>query len=91
MGRFILILTVIFIVFSLITYLLHRLLPGKRSVKYLFAAALLAAAAYQFYLSKQPSQGFEDLAQLLMALMLFTGFAGMAVTGLILDRFYPRT
>ncbi|MEL7566818.1 MAG: hypothetical protein AAGU27_18320 [Dehalobacterium sp.] len=90
MNRLILLLTIILIVFSLLTYLLHRFFTPKKYVKYMLPLFLLLGAAYQFYLSRQPSQGFEDLAQFILALMCFTGALAGIITGIILDRFYPK-
>jgi len=90
MDRLILLLIAIFIVFSLLTYLLHRFLTPKKYVKYILPIILLLGAVYQFFLSRQPSQGFEDLAQLILAFMCLAGALAGIITGIILDRFYPR-
>lgn len=91
MDRFIILLIAIFVVFSLLTYLLHRFFPQKKYVKYILSLFLLLGAAYQFYLSRQPSQGFEDLAQFILAIMYLAGVLAVTITGIVLDRFYPRT
>ena len=91
MDRFILVLLGIFLIFSLLTYLLHRFFPQRKYVKYLLSPFLLLGTAYQFYLSRQPSQGFEDLAQFILSIMCLAGGLAVIVTGIVLDRFYPRS
>ena len=91
MDRLLLILLAIVVLFSSITYLLWRLSKRKRFVKYLPALICLIFAIYYFYLAKTvPNVGFEDLANAIMAMMLFAGFASGLVTGLIIDYVLPR-
>lgn len=90
MTRLILTLIWIFAFFAFLTYVLHRVFPKKKYVKYVLLLFLLAGSAYQFYLSRQAGQGFEDLGFLLLSIMYFIGFLATALTGFILDRFFPR-
>ena len=91
MDRLLLILLAIVVLFSSITYLLGRISKRIRTVKYLPALICLLLAIYYFYRAKTlPNVGFEDLANAILALMLFVGFATGLVTGLILDYVVPR-
>ena len=89
MGRFILLITFTFVMFAVATYIFHRF-TKRRLIKYLPAAVSLIWALYSFYLSRTVHNGFEDLARLLMAMILFAGFASGLVTGLFLDYVIPR-
>ena len=91
MDRFLLILLAIVALFSSITYLLWRISKRIRLVKYLPALICLLFAIYYLYLAKTVHNvGFEDLANAIVALMLFTGFASGLVTCLMIDYVLPR-
>lgn len=91
MARLILLLLVIFLFFAGITYLLGRLLPRSKSIKYLPTLLCLLAGVYYLYLAKTVDiGGFADLANALMSMMFFTGFSAGLIMGLILDFLWPR-
>jgi len=87
MNRLVLIVFGIAIFFAGTTYLLGRVLPRIRSIKYLPALLCLLSGLYYLYLAKtvHSGAGFEDLANVVMSMMFLIGFASGAVTGLILD------
>ncbi|SHI07671.1 hypothetical protein [Desulfosporosinus lacus] len=91
MNRLVLIVFGIAVFFSGITYILGRLLPGIKSVKYSPALLCLLGGLYYLYLAKtvHSGAGFEDLANVVMSMMFLTGFASGLVTSLILD-FSPK-
>lgn len=86
MNRLIPILLVIFMVFGTVTYLLHRIFQKRRWIKYIPAMAAMIACFYQVVMIRTGQYtGFEDLARILMGIMLFTGFLGSLTVGLVLD------
>lgn len=80
----------IFIIGLAVVWSLGRLFPRKPLLKYIPAIPTLGFAIYYSYLSTQTSTGFEDLAQLLFALMLFDFTLAIILTGLFFDYFLPR-
>jgi uncharacterized membrane protein YfcA len=90
LERFVLIIIAVVIIFSLLTYLLHRLTLGKKYIKYLLPLLALLISIYYFYQSKLPSEGFEDLGNFLMAFILFTCFLSGLASGLFLDIVLPK-
>ncbi len=90
MDRFILIIIAVVIIFSLLTYLLHRLTIGRRYIKYLLPVFTFLLAIYYFYQSSLPSEGFKDLGSLLMALILFACFLSSLGSGLFFDFMLPK-
>jgi hypothetical protein len=85
LDRFVLIIIAVVIIFSLLTYLLHRLTLGKRYIKYLLPLLALLLAIYYLYQSQLPSEGFKGIGMFLMALILFSGFLSSLVSGLFFD------
>lgn len=64
---------------ALITYAVGRVFKNTRLAKYIPGALILSLSAYYFYMSRQPSIGFEDLAQFISAIILFgSGWGGIA-------------
>lgn len=91
MDRLILLLLGIIALFAGITYLLWRLSPRMKSIKYLPALLCLLASVYYLYLAKTVNMGgFADLANAIMSVMFLVGFVSGLVTGLILDFILPR-
>jgi hypothetical protein len=91
MVRLILLLLVILVFFAGLTYLLGRLSPRVKSIKYLPALLCLLLGIYYLYLAKTvDTSGFADLANALMSMIFFTGFAAGLGMGLILDFLLPR-
>lgn len=89
MDRIIIIIIAAVLIFSVLTYILHRFTSGHRYIKYSLPLFTLALALYNFYQSRLPSEGFEDLGSLLMALILFTCFLSSLASGLFLDFIFP--
>ncbi|SHJ01185.1 hypothetical protein SAMN02745975_01090 [Geosporobacter subterraneus DSM 17957] len=86
MNRLIPILLMIFMVFGVVTYLLHRFFQKRLWIKYTPALAAIIACFYQVVMIRTGQHtGFEDLARILMGIMLFSGFLGSLTAGLILD------
>lgn len=87
LSRLVLVLLGITILFSIITYLLWKVLPGAKSIKYSPALIGLLGGLYYLYLAKtvHSGVGFEDLANVVMSMMFLIGFASGLVTALILD------
>lgn len=80
MDRFILILLAIALVMAGITYLLGRFVPKIKALKYLPGILCLIMAIYLYYLARfvRAGEGFEDLANFVMAIMFLTGsFSGL--------------
>lgn len=90
LERFILVFIVVVIIFSLLTYLLHRITIKKSYVKYLLPLFTLFLAIYNFYQSKLPSEGFKDLGSILMAFIFFAGFISSLISGLLFDFLLPK-
>lgn len=90
MDRFILIIIAVVIIFSLLTYLLHRLTIGRRYIKYLLPVFTLLLVIYNFYQSKLPSEGFKDLGSFILALILFGGFLSSLVSAFFFDFILPK-
>ncbi len=87
MDRLVLILLGITVFVGGLTYVLWRILPRVKSVKYFPTALCLLGGLYSIYLAKtvQSGAGFEDLANIILSMMFLTGFVSGLVTGLILD------
>lgn len=92
MDRLALILLGIAAFFAGITYFLGRVLPRVKSIKYSPAVLCLLVGLYYLYLAMivRSGEGFEDLANLLLAMMSLTGFVSALITALILDFLLPR-
>lgn len=90
MDRLILILFAGIIMLSILTYILHRLTSRKRFIKYLLPIFILIPALYNFYQSRLPSEGFEDLGSFIIALFLFVCFLSSLISGLFIDFIFPK-
>lgn len=91
MYRLILLLLGIFALFAGVTYLLGRLLPRVKSIKYAPALLCLLGGIYYFYLSQTVNiGGFADIGNAIISVMFLVGFVSGLVTGLILDFILPR-
>lgn len=88
--RVILIFLIIFLIGAIISWALGRLFSRKPILKYLPALPTLCLALYYGYQSTQTKSGFEDLAQLLLALMIFDLTLGIIITGLFMDYLLPK-
>ncbi len=88
MDRFVLILLAIALAFAVISYLLNRVFRGRRFVKYILPIFILGTSAYYFYSATivKGGTGFEDLGNILLAIMLLAGGLAGTITSLILDR-----
>lgn len=88
--RFALILGVIFAVFLALTGLLHHFFRNRKYIKYIPALLALVFCIYNFYVAKtMKNAAFEDLARMVLAMMLFTAFVSGALTGLFADLVLP--
>ncbi|HWI55494.1 MAG TPA: hypothetical protein VNT57_07360 [Desulfobacteria bacterium] len=87
--RLILLLLVIFAVISGITVFLHYMFRKKILIKYIPGLLFLLVGVYFFYLSRQVSDGFRDIAMLIMAFMAMAGFAGGIITSVFIDAILP--
>ncbi|AFQ42814.1 hypothetical protein [Desulfosporosinus meridiei] len=87
MNRLILVLFGIALACIGLTFLLAKLSFKNKITKYLPALLCLLAGLYYLYIANNANNvnGFEDLANLMLSLMLFAGSVGGAVTGLIFD------
>jgi cytochrome bd-type quinol oxidase subunit 2 len=91
MDRFLIVIIVIFLVSLAITYLLHRFFKTKRFVKYLPPLICLIAAVINLRIARiTPSEGFRDLAHVLMSMLLFTGFVSGLLSSLYFDLIAPK-
>jgi uncharacterized protein YebE (UPF0316 family) len=90
MDRLIVAILIIFLIFCTITFLLHRFLKNKR-LKYVPSyVSLIAAAINIMQIRIVQGEGFKDLAKVLMAVFLFSGFLSGVLTGLYIDYLSPR-
>lgn len=90
MDRLLIILLGIVVFLSGITYLLRRVFPRLKVIKYLPAIFCLFAGAYYLYLAKTVHVGFADLANAILAIMFLTGFVSGLLTCFIIDFVLPR-
>lgn len=87
MNRLLVILICIAAFFAMITFFLYKRFSKLKIVKYLPSGLCLFVGAYYFYLAKTAvnGSGFEDLANMLMAMIFLVGFASGFVTALIAE------
>lgn len=79
------VLFVIVVIFAALTYLLHRVFKNKL-IKYLPSMGTFVLALYQIYLARYRGYGgFEDIARILLAIMLLVGFGSSLLTAVILE------
>ncbi|TGE38762.1 hypothetical protein E4K67_04580 [Desulfosporosinus fructosivorans] len=92
MDRFILILLGIVALFSSITYLIWRVSPRVKLVKYTPTVLCLLVGVYFFYIGKtgQVHEGFADLANIILSMMFLAGFVSGLATSIIIDLIVPR-
>ncbi|MEL1135627.1 hypothetical protein AAC978_10620 [Desulfitobacterium sp. THU1] len=87
MDRLILVLMVIAIIIAGVTYLLDRFVPSIKSIKFLPGVLCLLLALYYFYLAYivKAGEGFEDLGNFIMGMMLSIGAIAGLITALLLE------
>lgn len=91
MERLVLVFGFIFLTFLAITYLLHRFFSSKKYVKYIPALiSLLLAVFYAVTARSMKGEGFRDLANILMATLLFGGFLSGLICSLYFDYIAPK-
>ena len=90
MSRFILLLIAIFVIMVAITVLLDFVFQRNKLIKYFPPLTFLALAIYYYYLSTTSYTEFEDIARILMAIMLFTAFISGLISGLFMDYVFPK-
>jgi uncharacterized membrane protein YfcA len=80
---------IILMIFSGITYLLHRFFKN-RYIKYIPAMLALLLGIYNFYGAKfMPSEGFQDLARVILGVMMMAGFLSGIAAGVVIDYLLP--
>lgn len=85
MKNFIMILILILIIFSLLTLLLNHYFKKRKFVKYIPSIIMSPVAIYTFYVAKTSTEGFLDIAYILLTVMSIVGLVSSLVTALILD------
>ena len=89
MSRFLGILMIILMIFSGITYLMDRFFKNKY-IKYIPAMVVLLLGVYNFYGARfMPSEGFQDLARVILGVMAMAGFLSGIATGVVIDYLLP--
>jgi len=85
MGRLLFVILVAAAIVVVLTYVVGKLFRRIRWIKYTVGIVAIAVSLYFIYLSRQPSQGLEDLGQFIIALILFpAGIIGI-ITAFIMD------
>lgn len=86
MPRFLIILVFSALVFATISYLLNKFFC-KKYIKYILPTLALFASFTYFYISRRVpgSSGFQDLAYLLMSIILFSGALGGFIANIFFD------
>ncbi|AGA68373.1 hypothetical protein Desdi_0849 [Desulfitobacterium dichloroeliminans LMG P-21439] len=87
MDRLILVLLIIALIIAGITYLLGRFITGIKFIKYLPGILCLLLALYYFYLATvvRGGEGFEDLGNVIMGMMLSIGAIAGLITAISID------
>jgi hypothetical protein len=86
MDRLLVIVIVVFLVFSFLTYLLHRFFPKIRFVKYLPAILCLTITVVNIVIARSGSgEGFRDLAAVIGAIITFAGFLSSLLSAIYFD------
>jgi len=85
MNRLLLVILIASAIGMWMTYLLRKFFRHTRWVKYIIGIMAIAVSLYFLYLSRQPSQGFEDLGQFIMALIFFPAGISAIITAVIMD------
>jgi len=90
MARLLMIILVAATITVLITYILGKVFRHERWVKYILGVIAIAVSIYFFYIARQPSQGFEDLAYFIMVLILFPAGISGIIAAFIMDYMINR-
>jgi hypothetical protein len=91
MTRFVLIIAALCIVVIGITYLIHRLVGGKKYAKYIPAVIFLLLGIYNVYMIRNnPGEGFGDIIKALYLVVNFACFISGVGTGLFIDFILPK-
>lgn len=86
MDRLLIIIVIVFLVFSLLTYLLHRIFKKARVVKYLPAILCLIITIVNIVIARSGTgEGFGDLARIIIAVISFAGFISGLLSALWFD------
>lgn len=85
MKNFILILILILVIFSLLTLLLNHYFKKRKFIKYIPSIIMFLLAVYTFYVAKTSTEGFLDIAYILLTIMSIVGLASSLVTAFVLD------
>ena len=85
MNKLIFVILIVSGIVASITYAVGRLFKNTRIAKYIPGALILLLSLYYYYMSRQPSIGFEDLAQFISAILLFAGGVGGIATAFAMD------
>lgn len=89
--NFSIIIIIIVIVSILVTLLLNYIFKRKRFIKYIPVLIMLSFMIYYFIAMKSPtSEGFEDLANFVMALLILIASLPSLICSVILDAFHAR-
>jgi len=72
---------------ALLTLVLNYFLSSRKYVKYVPGGILFLLAVYNYVQARQnQGEGFQDLAFLVMAMLLLAGAVGGLLTALVLER-----
>ncbi|NLM44593.1 MAG: MHS family MFS transporter [Clostridiales bacterium] len=85
MNRLLLVILVATAIMVLMTYVFGKLFRHIRWVKYIPGAMIIAISIYLFFMSRQPSQGFENLGQFIMVLIFFPAGVSAIIAAFIMD------
>lgn len=85
MKNFILILLFIIAVFLGLSLLLNHFFKKYKYIKYIPALIMLILTIYSFYIAKTSTEGFLDIAYMLLSIMSAAGFLSSLITSLVLD------
>lgn len=91
MDRFSIIITVIFLIFTTLTYILHRFFSRRRFIKYLPSILSFIIMIISIYIArKSRGEGFRDLAGIILAVLCFAAFLSSLLSALYFDFISPR-
>ena len=87
MDRFALLLAGIALAFGIISYALDRVFRQKKFIKYILPILSLGISAYYFIIgvTQKSGQGFQDLGNVLLAILILSGSIGGFLTSIVLD------
>jgi len=90
MVRVLVALSVLGFTFAALAFLMERVFKSSPYAKYVPALTALLAAIYNFILVRvDPGEGFQDLARILLSMLLMSGFVGGLLGALYLE-FWPK-